>query len=93
MAAVLPGPLHGGHVPGVRHHADGGSVPLGGGADGAQATGGEVLAHRTAGDAALGLCDGVGKGLGLLLGQAQDEEGQPLGGLAADARQAGELFY
>ena len=37
--------------------------------------------------------DGAGKGLGLLFGQAQNKKGQPLGGLAADARQTGELLY
>ena len=93
VAVVLPAALNGRHVPGVRHHADGGAVPLGRGADGAQAAGGEVLAHRAAGDAVLGVQDGVGKLPGLLLGKAQHVKGQALGGLAADARQPGKLLH
>ena len=69
-AVVLPGPLYGGHVPGICHHADDGAIPLGGGADGAQPPGGEVLAHRAAGDAFLGVQNGVGELPGLRLRQA-----------------------
>ena len=41
----------------------------------------------------LGVGDGPGEGGGLLLGQGEHMKGQPLGGFAADARQAGELFH
>ena len=92
-AVILPAALDGHHVPGVRHHADGGVVPLGRGADGAQAPAGEVLAHGTQGHAALGLQNGVGKGPGLVLGQVQHMKGQPLSGLGADARQPGKLLH
>ncbi len=93
MSVVLPGTLHGCHVPGVRHHADGGAVPFGRGADGAQPSGSKVLTHRTAGYTALGVQNGVGKLPGLFLRQAQHEESQPLCGFAANARQTGELLH
>ena len=93
VAVVLPAALDGHHIPGIGHHADGAAVPSGGGADGAQAAGGKVLAHGAAGDGALGVQNGVGKLLRFALRQAQHVEGQPLGGLAADAGQAGELLH
>ena len=90
-AGVLPGALHGHHVLGVGHHADHRGVPLGILADGAQPLPlGEVLAHGAAVDGGFGADDGVGKGGGLLLRQGEDEEGQPLGGLAADAVNIGK---
>ena len=92
-APVLPAPFDGDHVPGVGHHADGGVVPLGVGTDGAQAPGGQILADGTQRHAALGIGDGVGKGLRLLGGQAQHMERQPLGGLVAHAGQLGKLFH
>ena len=90
---ILPGALQGVDVLRVGHHADGGPVPPGAAADGAQAVAlGKVLAFRAQGDGALGGDDGVGKGVGLLLGKAQHKEGQPLGGLLAHPRQTGELL-
>ena len=82
-AAVLAAALDGDDVTGIGYHADGGVVPFGVGTDGAQPAGGEVLAGGTKGDAALGVGDGIGEGLGLLGGQAQDVEGQTLGGFVA----------
>ena len=67
-AAVLAAALNGDDITGICHHADGGVVPLGVGTDGAQPAGGEVLAGGTKGDAALGVGDGIGEGLGLLGG-------------------------
>ena len=43
-------------------------------------------------DGVLGVDDGIGKGLGLLFGQAQHEKREPLCALAADAGQARELL-
>ena len=92
-ATVLAAALDGDDIPRVGYHADGGVVPLGVGTDGAQPAGGEILADGTKGDAALGVGDGIGEGLGLLGGQAQDVEGQTLGGFVAHAGQLGKLFH
>ena len=94
LPPVLPGPLHGDDVLGVGHHAHLAAVPLLTGADGAGPLPlGEVLADGTQGDGPFGLQDGLGKGLHLPLRQGEDEEGQPLGGLMPDARQAGKLLH
>ena len=90
---VLPAALNGDDVTGVCHHADGGVVPLGVGADGTQTSGGQVLAHGTQRNAALGVGNGVGKGLRLLGGQAQHMKRQTLGGFIAHAGQLGKLFH
>ena len=92
VAVVFPAAFDSGHIPGVRHHTDGAAVPLGGGADGAQAAGGEVLAHGAAGDAALCVQNGIGKLPGFLLGKTQHMKGKPLSGLAADPGQPCKLF-
>ena len=93
-AVVFSGPLHGDDVLGVRHHADDAAVPLVAGADGTQPVPlRQVLADGTERDGVLGVPHGLGKGLHLLLRQGEDEEGQALGGLAADARQAGKLLH
>ena len=92
-AVVLPGPLQGDDVPGIGHHADQAGVPLVAAADGAGAVPlGEVPADGTQGNGRLGGNDGVGKLPGVLLRQVENEKGQPLGGLGADARQTGELL-
>ena len=92
FAVELPAPLHGRHVPWVRHHADHRVIPLGRGTDGAQPPGGKIAAYGAVGDGALGGNDGVRKRLSVLLRQAQYMKGQPLGGLSTDPRQTGKLF-
>ena len=92
-AIVLPGSLQGDDVPGIGHHADQAGVPLVAAADGAGSVSlGEVPADGTQGDRLLGSDNVVGKLLRVLLRQVEDEKGQPLGALGADARQAGELL-
>ena len=92
FAVELPAPLHGRHVPWVRHHADHRVIPLGRGTDGAQPPGGEIAAYGAIGDGAFGGNDGIRKRLSVLLRQAQYMKGQPLGGLSTDPRQTGKLF-
>src|SRR5262249_3394391 len=65
---------------------------LGVGTDGAGVGLGEVEAGRALDDAFLHPHDGLGQTPRLVSGTAQDEEGEPLGSLGADARQLGELF-
>ena len=91
---VLPGALHSSHVLGVGHHADGGLVPLGAGADGAGAVPvRQILADRAAVDRRLGTDNRLGEGVGLIIRHGQDIEGQPLGGFDAHAGQLGELLH
>ena len=94
LSHIFPAALHGYHILGVGHHADGARIPLGAGADGAGAVPlGEVLADGTAVDVGLGVHNGPGEGGGLLFGQGQHIKGQPLGGLDAHARQLGEVLH
>ena len=92
-AVVLPGALNSHHIPGIRYHADGGSIPLGRGADAAKTACGKILANGAAGHIFLGADDGVGKFLSFGFRQAQHMESKALGRLAADTGQAGKLFY
>ncbi len=61
-------------------------------ADRAEAAVRQIAADGAERDGALGVDDGIGKGLGLLFGQAQHEKREPLCALAADAGQARELL-
>ena len=91
---VLPGALHGYYVLGVGHHADGGGVPPGTGADGAGTLAlGQILAHRAAVDGGLGRLDGLRKRCRLVLRHRQHVEGQPLGRLDAHTGQLGKLLH
>ena len=67
-------------------------IPLGIVADAADLPVGEVLADGAGVHRSLGIENGGGEGLGLVLGQAQHVKGQPLRRLAADARQPGKLL-
>ena len=91
-SVILAGALDGDHVARVGHHADDVLVALRGRADGAKPPIGQVAADGAASHGALGLDDGVGKGLRFLLRQAQHVEGKALRALAADAGQARELL-
>ena len=67
---VLPGALHGHHVLGVGHHADGGGVPpWDWGRWGRGRPLGQVLAHGQQWMVDLAVQDGLGKGGRLLLGR------------------------
>ena len=90
--AVLLGALDGHDVARALHHADGAVVAVLVGADLADLPVGQVLANRAGANLLVRLQDGVGKLLGLVLGEVQHIKGEPLGRLAADARQAGKLL-
>ena len=93
QAVVFPGPLQGEHVLGLLHHADGGLVPAAAAADRAQLIVCQIAADLAGVDFLVGVQNGLGKALGLLLGHAQHVVGQPLGGLVADAGQAFEFLH
>ena len=91
---ILMGTLQGDDVLGVGHYAHGVLVPPGRAAQRAQPLPlGEVLALGAVADAPLGLEDGVGKGLCLLLRAAQHVQGQTLGALTPHAGQFCKLFH
>ena len=60
-------------------------------ADAAGGLGGQVEADLALAHGLLDLADGVGQRERLLVGHAQEMEGQPLSGALADARQPREL--
>ena len=93
MAVEFPRPLDGQYITGIGHHADDRLVPFGVGTNGTQTTGRQIAAHGAQRHAALGIHDGVGKGLGLLHGQIQHMESQPLGGFSADTGKPGKLLH
>ena len=94
QAVVLPAALHRHHVLGVGHHAQGSSVPLGAGADGAGPLPfSQVLTDGTGVDVGLGVRDSLGEGGGFLLRQRQHIKRQTLGGLDAHPRQLGEVLH
>lgn len=94
---VFPGTLQGYHILGIGDHADQPFVPHGVGADGADLTIGEVLAHLAGVYRLFGIQNGFGEFLRLVLWQIQHKKGQPLGRFIADARQTlkllNELFH
>lgn len=61
------------------------------GADGAELFAREVEAGAAVADVGLDVADGVGEAQGLIRRSLQNMEREPLGGAAADARQAREL--
>ena len=91
-AAELIGPLHGDHIPRLRHHADQAVVPGIVGADRAKLPIRQILADRAGLDGLLGRHNRVGKGLGLPFRQTQHIKGKALGRFAADTGQAGKLI-
>ena len=92
VAAVeLAGALDRDHVARLLDHADHGGLAALVLADPAGGLGGEVEADLALADGLLDLADRVGERERLLLGDAQDVEGEPLGGALPDAGQAGEL--
>ena len=89
--AVLGGPLHRDQVGGLLDHADQRVVAADVEADRAHLVLGQVAALAAEADALLDLHDRGRERECLLLGRAQQVEGQPLRGALADARQAGQL--
>mgnify|MGYP002552882474 CR=1 FL=1 len=86
------GALDGDDVARVGDDADDMFITLRRRADRAEAAVRQIAADGAERDGALGVDDGIGKGLGLLFGQAQHEKREPLCALAADAGQARELL-
>ena len=84
--AELVGALDRDHVAGLLDHADQVAVAALVLADAAGGLGGEVEADLALADRLLDLADGVGQRERLLVGGAQDVEGEPLRGALADAR-------
>ena len=92
VAAVeLAGALDRDHVARLLDHADGGPLAPFVLADAADRLRCEVEAHLAVADGGLHLPDGLGEPERLLLGDAEDVEGEPLCRALADAGQAGEL--
>ena len=92
VAAVeLAGALDRDHVARLLDHADRGRLAALVLADAAGGLGGQVEADLALAHRLLDLADGVGERERLLVGHAQDVEGEPLSGALADARQAREL--
>ena len=91
-AVVFARALDGDDVARVGDDADDMFITLRRRADGAEAAVRQIAADGAERDGALGVDDGIGKGLGLLFGQAQHEKREPLCALAADAGQARELL-
>ena len=90
-ALELPRALDRDHVARLLHHTDRGRLAPLVLADAAGGLGGEVEADLALAHRGLHLTDGVGQPERLLIGDAEDVEGQPLRGALPDPGQASEL--
>ena len=91
-AVEFPGPLHGDHILGLRHHADHAMIPSLIITDRTDILVSQVLTDGAGPDRRFGVGNGGCKFRRRLRRHTQDVKSQPLRRLSADARQSCKLF-